>query len=616
MRRLWMTLVVLFAALPCWGIDIIAASDAPADWKAAADATCDGTADDVEIQAALTAVAADGGGTVTLSPGNFAVSTVLLIDDNVTLAGQGNATILTYGAHAADATPVICNVDHAAGTNTGIVLRDFKIDGNAPNQVGWDTTYGEPSIGNRGAVHFRYVNDFKVLNLYVYQPYCAGIEMERCTYGVVRGNRVVDSMDDGIGINILCNNITVDDNHITDCAKTALYGGPSGVEVQDTASRITVANNAIYQSGTVNITSGIQVNDHFGDASHAVSITGNVLSSAADAALFYGVALVGNADHPVYNISVTGNTFLIAGASHRAITMAYAKSVTVTGNTVYSTGANYGLRASTLASNVTISNNVFDGSAASYGISAAQPGVYTNWVISENQFVNESMNTAISISSATSTYTNWLVRGNIFTGPNFAFRHNSDATVTNFRVVDNHIVPDSYIAYDDKVTAGDRQPAGWEVRGNSGGSALTQAFISNSFETIRNTSGGALTAGMIVVLKDDADGWEITTTTTPGDDKVVGVVADASIANNAFGRVQTTGKTVTLKVNGTQDIAIGDWLTTSGTAGVCEKAGGNRARCAIALEAYTGNDNNGVIDALITGAGQRRAGGVIIRRGD
>jgi len=64
-------------------------------------------------------------------------------------------------------------------------------------------------------------------------------------------------------------------------------------------------------------------------------------------------------------------------------------------------------------------------------------------------------------------------------------------------------------------------------------------------------------------------------------------------------RVLQLGKTNLMKVNGTTDIAVGDFLCTFTTAGISAKAAPGDMAFAIALEAYTANDSSGVIDALL-----------------
>jgi hypothetical protein len=123
-------------------------------------------------------------------------------------------------------------------------------------------------------------------------------------------------------------------------------------------------------------------------------------------------------------------------------------------------------------------------------------------------------------------------------------------------------------------------------------------ILRKDYVYMKNTSGGAIAAGDIVTLKAVAAGDEVTTTTTASDNLVFGVAA-ASISSNAYGYIQTSGKTTLLKVNGTTDIAVGDFITTYTTAGIGAKAGAGGLAIAIALEAYTADNSSGVIDALI-----------------
>jgi parallel beta-helix repeat protein len=135
-----------------------------------------------------------------------------------------------------------------------------------------------------------------------------------------------------------------------------------------------------------------------------------------------------------------------------------------------------------------------------------------------------------------------------------------------------------------------------QIRGNHGvGIGIKEE---KSFLRMQNTSGGALAAGDVVVFKSVAAGDQITTTTTAGDNKVFGMVAD-TINSTAYGYIQVLGKTVVLKVDGTTDIAIGDYLSCFTTAKIAQKASAGHMAFAIALEAYTADNSNGVIDALL-----------------
>lgn len=115
---------------------------------------------------------------------------------------------------------------------------------------------------------------------------------------------------------------------------------------------------------------------------------------------------------------------------------------------------------------------------------------------------------------------------------------------------------------------------------------------------MKNTSGGSLAIGDVVIFSSVVAGDAVTTTTTQGHDLVFGMAIDA-ISNNNYGAVLALGYTTVLKVDGTTDIAIGDLLGTFTTAKIAMKAAAGDMAFAIALEAYTTNDSNGVIDALL-----------------
>jgi len=117
-------------------------------------------------------------------------------------------------------------------------------------------------------------------------------------------------------------------------------------------------------------------------------------------------------------------------------------------------------------------------------------------------------------------------------------------------------------------------------------------------QRMKNTSGGSLAAGDVVVFKSVAAGDEVTTTTTGGDSTVFGMSLE-SISNNSYGHFLVEGFTNLLKVNGTTDIAIGDAISTYTSAGVSKKASAGETSFATALEAYTTDDSSGVIDAII-----------------
>ncbi len=117
-----------------------------------------------------------------------------------------------------------------------------------------------------------------------------------------------------------------------------------------------------------------------------------------------------------------------------------------------------------------------------------------------------------------------------------------------------------------------------------------------------NDSGGAVARGDTVML-DAAKGRNYFDTSSGGDDdQVIGMAAEA-IADGARGRIQTYGPTKYLKVDGTDDISVADFISSFTTSKIAQKGTIGSGNCfAIACEAYTTDDSAGVIDAFLLGS--------------
>ena len=111
---------------------IVAASNASTLMKAMADAVCDGTADEVEINAALTALGWLGG-RVLLSEGTFTLAAPIIMNaDKQTLAGMGLGAT-TLAAKNAAGTPLDVAIIQISGAIAE--LRDLTVDGNKANNA-------------------------------------------------------------------------------------------------------------------------------------------------------------------------------------------------------------------------------------------------------------------------------------------------------------------------------------------------------------------------------------------------------------------------------------------------------------------------------------------------
>jgi hypothetical protein len=217
----------------------------------------------------------------------------------------------------------------------------------------------------------------------------------------------------------------------------------------------------------------------------------------------------------------------------------------------------------------------------------------TYGTFSTNQFrTSTASGTFISINASGAN--NIAVVGNQFEGTSTTVGVLIHATAKYTTIVGNNFLKSmtTPITDNSKLTT---------IKNNTG----TDITLNKEFVYCKNTSGATIAVGDIVTWKAVAAGNEITTTTTASDNLVFGV-SEESIANNASGYIQVSGKTVDLKVNGTTDIAVGDFITTYTTAGIGAKATAGMLgttpgdlAIAIALEAYTTDNSSGVIDALI-----------------
>ncbi len=135
-----------------------------------------------------------------------------------------------------------------------------------------------------------------------------------------------------------------------------------------------------------------------------------------------------------------------------------------------------------------------------------------------------------------------------------------------------------------------------EMQGNVGASPSTVRKLLRMKNGYSTTVGGGKTVAYDTTANVRGDIF--TASFIAGDDRVCGMLVN-STAVGEWDTVLVEGFTNILQVNGTDDIAIGDYLSLHSANAVAKKAEDGDMAFAIALEAYTGNDSNGVIDALI-----------------
>jgi len=113
------------------------------------DYNCDGVDDDIQLQAALDALETAGGGLLFIRAGNYSLNNYLRVTSNITVEGEGFATVLKLKDNATGpwrdtrvgnekAIGVISIMDDtftaASATFENIIIRDLLIDVNGANQ--------------------------------------------------------------------------------------------------------------------------------------------------------------------------------------------------------------------------------------------------------------------------------------------------------------------------------------------------------------------------------------------------------------------------------------------------------------------------------------------------
>lgn len=358
-------------------------------------------------------------------------------------------------------------------------------------------------------------------------------------------------------------------------------------------------------------------------AAKYVKIYDNHFGNIDDTAIVFYSASLGE------GVKISGNTFLdcnkcvdAGGATNEA---------TIVNNSAHNTTVNFVV--SGQATNLNISNNLIVTVTGGVPISISNVQYST---VSNNTIEDVDANDAIDLgnSSDFNVITGNIIRDVAFTGiqltgadgntvtgntiikpasskdaiqlSNSDFNTISGNTINNEGITNRYAINISTSTCNENIVTGNNCEQGGNTMPINDAGTLTyiadnmgaRSVDENKFVRMKNTSGGALAAGDLVVRKAVAAGDEVTTTTTGGDVDIFGMAAEA-INDTEYGFIQVKGKTVLMKVDGTTDIAVGDYISAFTTAGIGQKATTGDYAIAYALEAYTSDDSSGVIDALI-----------------
>ncbi len=338
----------------------IAPSDANQYIKDISNYVCDGTADDVEINAATSAT----DGRIFLHAGTFNIAASVTVDDNDLLEGAGEATILSL-VNSSDCD-VIQNSDQSGG-NTNITLKNFRIIGNKANNTSGHgvsllkvTNFLIENVtahqSKQAGFFFRNVsNRGRIVNCVATD--CGGTGFSTAASEVTNScnylqfdNCFSEGHDVGYGYYIVdCNDISLSGCQAKDCADDSIIIGHQSI---GPASRIAVTG------GLYNASAGASgIHCHYGQY---VTITG----VEASGNLNWGIAVTQVSDHVSVTNNICCNNITYGGIEVIASTSPDNSPVNViVGNNICYDNKTYGILVeaisdATLMQNVAINGNI------------------------------------------------------------------------------------------------------------------------------------------------------------------------------------------------------------------------------------------------------------------
>ena len=249
---------------------VVAANDSSTLSKQQADYVCDGTDDQEEIQAAITALP-DGGGKVVLMEGHYYTASAIFLKSNLTIEGMGWNSIVE-------------NMDNTwsdkqtfqflgSGPFENVVIRDLKI-------LGQPYTTGPPAGGSGD-----------------------NIFLNELTNGIVESCYIANAGEENIFITD-CNNIHIRNN--------IFVGGETSVEIKHGCDNIRVYNNTILDTGPSGgePVNGLRVGSRGGPTPYPTNIKvyDNIISGSSGTGLYIRDIGVGCEfyNNAFYDIAGTG----------------------------------------------------------------------------------------------------------------------------------------------------------------------------------------------------------------------------------------------------------------------------------------------------------------------
>lgn len=365
--------------------EVIVATDGSGDYN------CDGTADQTEINEAISNLPS-GGGIVRIKKGTYNLTGVVeILKSNVILEGEGVATLLRV-ANSANLGDVVRIGNGGSVSYTNITVRDFMIDGNQANQ----TSGANSPLVLWGTASYKH-SKLTIENLWLTGAKQDCLKVIAIEDSVIKNCYIYSNTGTAIGLFTSSQYNTIVGNVLASNS----YG------IYDNACNYnTITGNVIRNNGY-----GFYVNSGWREV-----FTGNMVFTSTN----YGVYLVG-----AQRVAVTGNHFygdswsIVVGNSSNA-----TKYNVITGNTItYPTSQGIALYygSGTTVSNVISGNHIFG--AGGHGIYLYASSFNT---ITGNAIDNASRNT-----NNTSNSIYLSNNGSVYSTYNVISSNNLHATQTN-----------------------------------------------------------------------------------------------------------------------------------------------------------------------------------------
>ncbi len=361
-----------------------------------ADYICDGTADDVEIQAAINAVSTAGGGDVFIKEGTYSVNTIINLASNVNVRGSGGNTKLVITS-----TP---NAILKAQDKSNIIVSGLVLNNAAK------------TVANSHCVYLQNVTD---------------VTVEDC--------RMLDLNGFGIFLTAASTatsqRVWIRDNYLYGRGQNDVIGGGPANSTGAIVRDVFVENNIVIQDSTANTTGHKDAINFV--AVYRIRFVGNIVE---------GSVLFGSEQFPHRHSMIQNNTIKKAiGATRAAVGLVLDPTHTQTGEGVIISNNTieggfidvYSNPTTPLFQNLVINGNVIDASGTSTSLGeAAIVVVKANGAVITGNSVFKSASDGIWLRRGT----NAQITGNIIRdSAGFGYREDDSAD-------HNHVIGNTFLA--------------------------------------------------------------------------------------------------------------------------------------------------------------------------